>query len=125
MATTLVFYESPHRLLETLADIQTVFGEDHPILLAKELTKQFERFFHGPLKETLALFEKDPKLTQGEFVLLVAPIENTDPERVDISTDQALKDLSEALPKAKAAEIVAKWTGVPKRDFYKKLITPS
>jgi 16S rRNA (cytidine1402-2'-O)-methyltransferase len=123
MATTLIFYESPHRLLETLADIQGVFGENHPILLAKELTKQFERFFYGPLKETLALFEKDPKLTQGEFVLLVAPLENLDSERVDISTDQALKELSEALPKAKAAEIVAKWTGVPKRDFYKKLVS--
>jgi 16S rRNA (cytidine1402-2'-O)-methyltransferase len=122
MQTTLIFYESPHRLLDTLQDITEVFGADHGVILAKEISKQFERFFRGTLQETLELFEKDPRLTQGEFVILIAPFIPENLSRVDISVEDALSDLASALPKSKAAEIVAKWTGLPKRSLYQGLI---
>ncbi len=121
-ASTLIFYESPHRLLSTLKDIQIVFGEGHPVILAKELSKTFERFFCGTLQETLQLFEQDPRLTQGEFVILLAPFTASDSSRVDISSQQALKDLAAVLPKSKVAELLAKWTGTPKREWYQQLL---
>jgi 16S rRNA (cytidine1402-2'-O)-methyltransferase len=122
MQTTLILYESPHRLLDTLQEITAVFGADHSVMLAKEISKQFERFFRGTMQQTLDLFQKDPRLTQGEFVILIAPFVLDNPSRVDISVDDALSDLAAALPKSKAAEIVAKWTGLPKRSLYQGLI---
>jgi 16S rRNA (cytidine1402-2'-O)-methyltransferase len=122
MQTTLILYESPHRLLDTLSEITEVFGPDHGVMLAKEISKQFERFFRGTLEQTLNLFKQDPRLTQGEFVILISPFISENISRLDISVEKALSDLAEALPKSKAAEIIAKWTGLPKRTLYQGLI---
>ena len=122
MRTTLVLYESPHRLLDTISDITEIFGPAHSVMLAKEISKQFERFFRGTLAETLELFKEDPRLTQGEFVILIAPLLSQNTARMDISVEEALHDLAAALPKSKASEIVAKWSGLPKRSLYQGLL---
>jgi 16S rRNA (cytidine1402-2'-O)-methyltransferase len=64
---TVVIYESPHRLLHTLENIQSTFGESHPIVIARELTKKFEEFRRETVAASLAHFTKTaPK---GEFVI--------------------------------------------------------
>lgn len=65
---TIVFYESPHRILKTLAELVTYFG-DRPIVIARELTKIYEEFFRGTAQEALQHFQqKQPK---GEFVIMI------------------------------------------------------
>lgn len=67
---TMVFYESPHKLLKTLTQFVTYFGPDRPISVSRELTKMYEETIRGTASEVLAHFEeKSPK---GEFVLVVA-----------------------------------------------------
>ncbi len=67
---TTVFYESPHRIVKTLAMIVELLGDDRGVVVGRELTKKFEEFVRGTAAEVLAHFEQnEPK---GEFVLLIA-----------------------------------------------------
>lgn len=66
---TLVFYESPHRLIKTLRQFQEYFGADRKISVSREITKIFEETIRGPIKEVLYHFENHP--IKGEFVLVV------------------------------------------------------
>ncbi len=68
---TLVFYESPHRIRDTLTDIGAVFGERR-LVLARELTKAFETFLEGSAAELSRRMEDDPNQARGEFVVMVA-----------------------------------------------------
>ena len=69
MEETVIFYESPHRLLKTLAKMVEIMGPDKPVAVAKELTKIHEFTFRGTLSEALQHF--DSQLVKGEFVLIV------------------------------------------------------
>ena len=77
---TAVLYESPHRLKKTLAELAEHYGEDHPVAVARELTKRHEEVFRGTLKEALARFE-NPK---GEFVIVVGPKEKLPPDEEEL-----------------------------------------
>ena len=68
---TMVFYESPHRLLKTLNDFSNYFNDESLISVSRELTKLFEETFRGTIKESIEYFEKNkPK---GEFVIVLSP----------------------------------------------------
>jgi 16S rRNA (cytidine1402-2'-O)-methyltransferase len=70
---TIIFYESPHKLLKTLADFQTHYGAERQISISREITKMFEEHYRGTVTEAMAYFtEKKPK---GEFVLVLAGAE--------------------------------------------------
>lgn len=69
MEETVVFYESPHRLLKTLEKMSEIMGPDRPVAIAKELTKIHEFTFRGTLEEALQYFGSQP--VKGEFVLIV------------------------------------------------------
>jgi len=72
LGKTIIFYESPHRILKTLATLEDVFGADTQICLAREMTKKFEEFIRGSIVEVLkALSEREKVL--GEFVVVVSP----------------------------------------------------
>lgn len=66
-----VFYESPFRLLKTLQAAQAVLGEERPVAVCRELTKQFEQVFRGSLSEAIAHWEQKPP--KGEFTLVLGP----------------------------------------------------
>jgi 16S rRNA (cytidine1402-2'-O)-methyltransferase len=68
-ATTLVAFESPHRVLKALADIVASLGPERPIAVARELTKKFEEVFRGSAAQALAHFEQHPP--RGEFTLVI------------------------------------------------------
>lgn len=70
--STVILYESPHRLLRTLRDLEEHFGADHPISVSRELTKKFEETRRGPVSEVREFFEAKPKV-RGEFVIVVGP----------------------------------------------------
>ena len=82
---TLVVYEAPHRILETLADVEAVWGESVHVVVARELTKLHEEFLRGPAREILATF-KARDAVKGEITLLIGKLEEVeagvDPDHV-------------------------------------------
>ena len=115
----LVFYEAPHRVLETVEDMATVFG-NRTLVIARELTKLFESIHALPLGEALAWLKEDPNRQRGEFVLMLsgapADTDNGEGERV-------LKLLlAEGLPVKQASKLAAQITGMAKNALYERAL---
>lgn len=112
---TMVFFEAPHRLVESLLDLQTVFGADRSAVVCRELTKTYEEVVRGTLAELVAWSDKE---ILGEITLVVAgadPLPETSPgEWVALVATRV--ELGESQRDAIAA--VARDLGVPKRDVY-------
>lgn len=115
-AATCIFYESPRRMQTTLTDIQTCFP-DRIIVVAKELTKQFEHFVYGTASDALAWFAEDDSRYKGEFVILISGV-NKKAEEIPPEALSLLAELQTELPLKKAAGIVAKHYGVKKNQLY-------
>ncbi|WP_411860964.1 16S rRNA (cytidine(1402)-2'-O)-methyltransferase [Pseudomonas sp. PDM13] len=116
---TLIFYEAPHRLLECLEDMVTVFGEERPAVLARELTKTFETLKGSPLSVLRDWVAADSNQQRGECVLLVAGWQ--EPEGEDAISGEALRVLDlllGELPLKRAAALAAEITGVRKNLLY-------
>lgn len=115
---TLVFYESSHRIVESLADAVAAFGAAREAVLARELTKVFETIIAAPLGGIRARVVAEPNQQRGEFVLLVAGAEG---EAADVQLAEGRRVfalLREELPPARAAKLAAAITGAPRRRLY-------
>ncbi|WP_447732569.1 16S rRNA (cytidine(1402)-2'-O)-methyltransferase [Rhodanobacter soli] len=118
-ARTLIFYESSHRVAESLADMRDVFGADREAVLARELTKLFETVLGAPLAELAARVVADPDQQRGEHVILVAGRgEEVDAKLAEGQRVFAI--LREELPPAKAAKLAAAISGAPRKALYEK-----
>ena len=115
---TLIFYESPHRILESLKDMSEVFGDGREAVLARELTKQFETLHSGTLAELLEWVGRDANQQLGEFVILIHGVPRVEQSAVDEETGRVLKILLEELPVKQAAALAAKITGLKKNKLY-------
>lgn len=116
-ARTLVFYESSHRIAETLADMAGGFGADRPAVLARELTKRFETVLDGPLAMLAERVVADPDQQRGEFVVIV----DGAPDSEDHALQQGrrlYRALVEHLPPSQAARIAAELSGAPRKALY-------
>lgn len=114
---TLIFYESSHRVAESLADMRDVFGAAREAVLARELTKLFETVIGEPLEQLAARVVADPNQQRGECVILVAGCA----EKVDATLAEGQRVfaiLREDLPPAKAAKLAAAITGAPRKMLY-------
>ncbi|SHL75700.1 16S rRNA (cytidine(1402)-2'-O)-methyltransferase [Rhodanobacter sp. OK091] len=117
-ARTLIFYESSHRVAESLADMRDIFGATREAVLARELTKMFETVLGEPLAELAARVAADPDQQRGECVILVAGRgEEADAKLVEGRRIFAI--LREELPPAKAAKMAAAITGAPRKELYR------
>ena len=117
---TLIFFESPHRLADSLADAAQVLGEGRRAVVCRELTKTFEEFRRGTLGELAAYYDENPNV-RGEIVLAIAPPEpEAAPEGEDL--DRLLAELASAMPAAKAAAEASKQTGLPRKQLYQRLL---
>src|SRR5690606_7726527 len=112
---TLIFYEAPHRILECIEDLVTVFGPERPALLAREITKTFETLKGLRLGELQAWVAADSNQQRGECVLLVGgwPAPEGE-EAVDAQALRVLDLLLAELPLKRAAALAAEITGVRK-----------
>lgn len=121
---TLVFYESPHRILDAVSDIAAVFGEEREIVLGRELTKTFETFYSGTVAEVQAILEADPHGTKGEFVVMIHGAEpvTSDDDAGALDVDRLLKLLLPELPVKKVAKLVAELSGRPKNELYQRAL---
>lgn len=116
---TLIFYEAPHRILECLEDMQAVFGDERPALLARELTKTFETLKGLPLAELRAWVAADSNQQRGECVVLVAGWQAPEDDAAVSSEALRVLDLLLAeMPLKRAAALAAEITGVRKNLLY-------
>ena len=116
---TIIFYESPHRLLATLQDLARTFDENRGIVLARELTKVHEEFWRGSLGEAIALYteKRQPK---GEYTLIVnGAVPNTE---ITLSEDELKIELQQLLKqgmtRSQASRQLAKLTTLSRREIY-------
>ena len=115
---TLIFYESPHRILESLSEMTEIFGSGREAVLARELTKQFETVHGGTLAELSEWVKRDPHQQLGEFVILIHGVPRAEREAVDEAAEGVLRILLEELPVSQAAALAAKITGLKKNRLY-------
>jgi len=120
---TLVFYEAPHRIEETVADLAALLEPTREIVIARELTKLFEQIERMPLAAAPAWLAADENHRRGEFVLLVsAPPPNVE-GGLDAESERVLKLLLAELPVKQAAKLAAAITGQPKNVLYDRALT--
>lgn len=115
---TLVFLESPHRILDTVDDLTTVFGPEREAVVARELTKTFETVHGAPLGELREWLREDPNQQRGEFVLLVAGASASAAEPEQVEAERVLEVLLAELPVKQAAKLAAELTGLPRNRLY-------
>ena len=114
----LVFYEAPHRIEETLADMAAVLDSSRAVTLARELTKKFESIVTLPLRDAPAWLAADPNHVRGEFVVIVHPPAAA-AAVVDSEAMRVLDVLLGALPPTLAAKLASQITGRSKAELYK------
>lgn len=117
---TMIFYVSCHRIIETLKDMQTVFGENRRVTFARELTKTFETIKRAVLSELVGWVESDENQRKGEIVLVVEG--NTADVTDSAQIDHYLSILLSELPVKQAVGLVVKMSGENKNDIYKRAL---
>lgn len=120
LQAALVFYEAPHRIVETVQSMLQVFGPTRQVVLARELTKLFEHIHRCPLGEAVAWLEQDANRQRGEFVVLLEgarPVEGEDAEG-----ERVLRILLEELPVKQATALAAQITGQKKNALYERAL---
>lgn len=119
----LVFYEAPHRILDTVAALLAVFGAQRTLVMARELTKLFESIHSCPLGEALPWLQADINRQRGEFVLLLTGA----PEGASGGTEREGERvlallLEEGLPVKQAAKLAHAITGAAKNALYERAL---
>lgn len=119
---TLVLFESPHRLRQTLHDLAETLGAERAIVLARELTKLHEEFWRGPLAEAEARYRtSDP---QGEFTLVIAGYEMTQPLLPESALKAELQHLlKQGISRSQASRQLAQHTSLSRRQIYQLALT--
>jgi 16S rRNA (cytidine1402-2'-O)-methyltransferase len=114
---TTIFYESPHRIAKTLADLGEVCGVDRQIVLARELTKMHEEFWRGSIGDAIELYHhREPK---GEYTVILAGIVQSEIIWTDDSiTAELLQLLQQGISRSTASKQLAELTGSNKRHIY-------
>lgn len=115
---TMIFYEAPHKLIDTLKDMATVFGNDRRVAFVRELTKIYEEVRHMTLGEAIAYYEMEKP--RGEFVLVMDGASEDEPETYDEAALSRMfaACIEQGMTKSEAAKEVSAKTGLPKREIY-------
>ena len=117
---TLIFFEAPHRIMASLADMLAVFGEARVAAVARELTKKFETIRRGSLAEIYAWITASPEIQRGEWVIVIdaAPQEALD----DAAIDRLLLPLLRVLPLKQAVKTAVEISGQSRNAFYRRAL---
>lgn len=116
---TLIFYESTHRLIDSLHDMVTVWGPERYVVLARELTKTWENIYGAPVGDLLAWVKEDEVRRKGEMVLIVEGYKAQAEAELPPEALRTLALLQKELPLKKAAALAAEIHGVKKNALYK------
>jgi 16S rRNA (cytidine1402-2'-O)-methyltransferase len=115
---TLVFYEAPHRIIESVEDIAKVLGENRQITFCRELTKTFETIYTCPASRASAWLQADANQQRGEFVLLIEAAPVVEAQEISESAQRVLKCLLAELPLKQAAKLAAEISNEKKNALY-------
>ncbi len=118
---TLVFYESPHRIEDTLEDCVTSIGAERGAAVAREITKLHETVYRGSLAELAARARQDADFARGEIVLIIAGAPQV-PEELGTGLDRVLRLLLAELPLKQAARLAARIADVRDNEAYKRAL---
>ncbi len=118
---TLVFYEAPHRVLDSVQEMAAVFGESRLAVLARELTKTYETVHQAPLGELINFIAADADQRRGEVVLVVEGAPKTPAKGLDEEARRIASLLGDELSVKQAAALTAKITGAKKNAVYQYL----
>jgi 16S rRNA (cytidine1402-2'-O)-methyltransferase len=113
---TMVFYEAPHRIVESIKVMKEIFGDDRRVTIARELTKQFEQIVRDKLSVINEKLESEAIKIKGEFVIIVEGAQETTVSDAEVLRINQI--LSEKLPPKDAAGLTAKITGKKKNEVY-------
>ena len=121
---TMVFYEAPHRLLETIEAMCRNFGEERRITLVREITKTYETIKQKTCEEMQNWIKQNPEQQKGECVLVVEGAGKPDqnPVRVEVDVDDLLGSLLSVMSLKDSAQTVAELTGLGKNDLYQRAL---
>jgi 16S rRNA (cytidine1402-2'-O)-methyltransferase len=118
---TLVFFEAPHRIAETLADLVSEFGGERRAVVARELTKTHETIYRGKLSELAQQAANDANFQRGEITLVVSGAEEVAGAVDSQLLKRAVELLAKELPPGRAASIAAQLTGASRSEAYELL----
>jgi 16S rRNA (cytidine1402-2'-O)-methyltransferase len=116
--TTLVFYEAPHRIVQSVTDMAAVLGIDRRITIARELTKTFETIHRCQLTEAKDWLQNDPDQQRGEFVILIEAALVKAEESVSEDAKRVLKILLSEIPLKQAVKLATEISGAKKNALY-------
>ena len=119
LPATLLLFESPHRIKQTLEASADIFGSDRPAAVCRELTKLHEEVQRGSLGELVEIFAQRTGI-KGEIVLAIAP--GQDEPVDDADAEVLLRELSTSMSPGKAATEAARQTGLPRKDLYQRIL---
>lgn len=114
---TLVFYETPHRIVQSLQDL-VAMDLKREMVVARELTKVYEEFIGYSASEVLSYFEQNPDKVRGEMVLMLGPEIQQKERLLSRSQQEAARLIAKELPPNKASKLIAQLYGLSKRDVY-------
>ena len=112
---TMIFYEAPHRVAETVAMMEAVLGADRRVVIAREITKHYEQFWQGSMAEANTAFMADEIVRRGEFVIIVG---GNKLQQGSYEEEALMRILLSELPPRKAAKIAHQLTGTSKKELY-------
>lgn len=118
---TLVFYEAPHRLVESLADLAQALGAERAASIGRELTKKFEQVYRGTLAQLAARSRDDPNMARGELVIVVAGAPAATLESATLQEQEGRRVLNlllAELPVSQSARLAAQITGGSRKELY-------
>lgn len=119
--STLIFYESSHRVLDSVTDMRDVFGAERAVVLAREISKTFETIHSTTLEALPEWIAADANQQKGEFVLVVqGAVDQADALAMEL--DHVLGVLLEELPVKQAAQMAARITGLKKNQVYQRAL---
>jgi 16S rRNA (cytidine1402-2'-O)-methyltransferase len=118
---TSIMYESTHRIMASLNDLQTALGEEQQVVFAKELTKTYETFFSGSVAQLIEFLTEEPEKQRGELVLML-PGKPKQQEEIPADAKRLLSLLEHEMPLKKACGVVADYFDLKKNALYKAAI---
>jgi 16S rRNA (cytidine1402-2'-O)-methyltransferase len=115
---TLIYFEAPHRIVETLEILLEIFGESRVVVIARELTKTFETIQKDTLGKLVVWLKNDPNQQKGEFVLLIEGVVLKSKTEITEEAERIVKTLLSHLSVKETAKIAAELTGLQKHVLY-------
>ena len=118
---TMIFYEAPHRIADTIKDMMEIFGDHRQAFVGREISKAFETYLQGNLTEIHQQILADSNQQRGEIVLVVAGC-GSKPDAITVDSEKVLNLLLQELPASKAASLTAKICGGDKKTIYQSAL---